>query len=464
MNRFLRILFMACLFLSAGAFQIGRAEARMVSVGLSIGKASIQVSSSSSITATDAGGKRHSIGTSAVFRSSGKGSASLGSRTFHLPVTLSSGHPLSFNGRRYRGTFRILGGNSGITLVNVLDLEDYLRGVLKMEVNPAWAMEAVKAQAVVSRTYALRSIQQNNGKNGYDLGDSVLSQVYRGMNAEDKRADEAIRATKGIVVKYGGSVAFTPFHSDSGGATADVSTVWGGAIPYLSGVKEPFPVSSPNSTWEARLSRAQVEKALRQSGADVGSLRELRIGDADPFGRANTLTAVGTKGTKQVKSHSFRMAAGSTVIKSTSFSLASPSAGTFPAPLPVPVPRTERQKLPAKEVPTSNTPMTASEESRLTALTEQGVFNSEELMDMLMNPEKRKGYLIRALRTTRPVQPSPEPLPSFPSAGDSFVFRGKGWGHGVGLSQWGAKNMAEKGWDYRKIIQHYYPGTVVGSM
>ena len=158
------------------------------------------------------------------------------------------------------------------------------------------------------------------------------------------------------------------------------------------------------------------------------------------------------------------MAAGSTVIKSTSFSLASPSAGTSPVPLPVPVPRTERQKLPAKEIPTSNTPMSASEEGQLTALTEQGVFNSEELMDMLMNPEKRKGYLIRALRTTRPVQPSPEPLPSFPSAGDSFVFRGKGWGHGVGLSQWGAKIMAEKGWDYRKIIQHYYPGTVVGSM
>ena len=465
MNRFFRILFMIFLFLSAGVFQIGRAEAKMVSVGLSIEKASIKVSSSSSITATDARGKRHPIGTSAVFRSSGKGSASVGSRTFHLPVTLSSGHPLSFNGRRYRGTFRILRGKSGITLVNVLDLEDYLRGVLKMEVNPARHMEVFKAQAVVARTYALRSIQQNNGKNGYDLGDSVLSQVYRGMNAEDKRADEAIRATKGVVVKYSGSVAFTPFHSDSGGATADVSTVWGGTIPYLRGVKEPFPPSSPNSTWEARLSRAQVEKALRQSGADVGSLRALRIGDVDPFGRSNTLTAVGTKGTKHVKSHSFRMAAGSTVIKSTSFSLASPSAGTSPVPLPVPVPRTEKQKqLPAKEVPTSNTPMSASEERQLTALTEQGIFNSEELMDMLMNPEKRKGYLIRALRTTRPVQPSPGPLPAFPSTGGSFVFRGKGWGHGVGLSQWGAKKMAEKGWDYKKIIQHYYPGTTVGSM
>ncbi len=110
-----------------------------------------------------------------------------------------------------------------------------------MEINPAWPMEAVKAQAIVSRTYALRSMRQNNGKNGFDLRDSVLSQVYRGINAEDKRADQAISATRGIVVFHGGNLAFTPFHSDSGGATADVTAVWGGSMPYLRGVNEPIP-------------------------------------------------------------------------------------------------------------------------------------------------------------------------------------------------------------------------------
>ena len=113
-------------------------------------------------------------------------------------------------------------------------------------------------------------------------------------------------------------------------------------------------------------------------------------------------------------------------------------------------------------MPTSNTPMSVSEERQLTALTEQGVFNSEELMDMLLNPEKRKGYLIRALRTRKPETPSRPSVPQSPSGG--FVFRGKGWGHGVGLSQWGAKTLAEKGWDHKKIIRFYFPGVTLGKM
>lgn len=442
-----------------------RSEGRTVSVGLSISRPSVAVSSASAIGAKDGSGKTYSLGKSCEIKASGKGSVSAGGRTLRLPVNLTSKSPLSFNGRRYRGSFRVIGDGGGITLVNVLNLEDYLRGVIKMEIDPKWHPEAVKAQAIVSRTYALRNILQNKGKKGYDLQDSVMSQVYRGINAEDKRADQAINATRGIVVRYGGSLAFTPFHSDSGGATADVSTVWGGAMPYLKGVGEPVPSSSPNSTWEARLSPSQVESALRQAGADVGALRELKIGEKDAFGRATTLVAVGSGGTKTVKSHAFRMAAGSTVIKSTAFSIASASgAGSSPAmPLPLPASPALKSSGSAKDVPTSDTPMTTAEERQLTALTEQGVFTSEDLMDMLMNPKKRKGYLIRALRTRRPELNSPTSAPQTTSQG-GLVFRGRGWGHGVGLSQWGAKALAEQGWDCRKIILHYFPGVTLGKM
>ena len=462
MLRTLRVPFAVLIFLFI-LLPSFRADAGMVSVGLSIGQSAVRISSASVMTAADGAGKRHSIGSSAEFRAAGAGTVSAGNRSFRLPVTISGKAPLSFNGRRYRGTFRIISSGSGITLVNVLDLEEYLRGVLKMEINPAWPMEAVKAQAIVSRTYALRSMRQNNGKNGFDLRDSVLSQVYRGINAEDKRADQAISATRGIVVFHGGNLAFTPFHSDSGGATADVTAVWGGSMPYLRGVNEPYPPSSPTAQWEVHLSAAQVEDALRQAGADVGPLRDLRIGETDAFGRANTLVAVGARGTQTVKSHAFRMAAGSTVIKSTSFTITSRGGAPTPS-MPLPLP--SRTPPPAagggKDVPTSNTPMSAAEERQLTALTEQGVFNAEELMDMLLNPEKRKGYLIRALRTRRPETPSQPSVPSSPSGG--FVFRGKGWGHGVGLSQWGAKTLAEKGWDHKKIIQFYFPGVTLGKM
>lgn len=100
----------------------------------------------------------------------------------------------------------------------------------------------------------------------------------------------------------------------------------------------------------------------------------------------------------------------------------------------------------------------------LTELTEKGVFNAEELMDMLLNPDKRKGYLIRALRTVRPEIPAqPQPQPVGSSSGQ-FHFRGKGWGHGVGLSQWGAKALADQGWDFKKILSFYYPGTKLERM
>ncbi len=443
------------------------AWAQIVSVGLVVGQPSLSVSSVSAITAVDGSGKKQVLGTAAAFRMSGSNSVVVGNRTFRLPITLSSRHALAFDGRRYRGTFRLIASGSGMTLINALDLEEYLRGVLKMEVNPAWSMEALKAQAIISRTYALRSVFQNSGKGGYDLRDSVMSQVYRGMNAEDPKTDEAIRATKGMVLKYGSEIAFTPFHSHSGGATADVSTVWGGNMPYLKGVNESFRTESPHSSWEARLTVAQVEEALRSAGVNVGRLQELRVEQTDSFGRATTLRAIGTIGSQTLKSHSFRMAAGSNIIRSTVFTIA--SAGTAsPAPAalpPLPQPNVQPSSSPgATNVPTSLTPMNAAEERMLTELTEKGVFNAEELMDMLLNPDKRKGYLIRALRTVRPEIPAqPQPQPVGSSSGQ-FHFRGKGWGHGVGLSQWGAKALADQGWDFKKILSFYYPGTKLERM
>jgi stage II sporulation protein D len=112
--------------------------------------------------------------------------------------------------------------------------------------------------------------------------------------------------------------------------------------------------------------------------------------------------------------------------------------------------------------------MTPSEERQLIILTEQGVFNAEELMDMLLNPGKRKGYLLRALRQPRPAKPSQAPSPLLPdlgpsgATGDLYLFSGKGWGHGVGMSQWGAKALADSGWTCEQILRFYYPGTVLG--
>lgn len=98
----------------------------------------------------------------------------------------------------------------------------------------------------------------------------------------------------------------------------------------------------------------------------------------------------------------------------------------------------------------------------LIAFTQQGVFNTEELMDMLIKPHRRGFYLRKALEkqsgVVAPVKAS-SPVQSF--TGGRVTFTGRGWGHGVGLSQWGAKSLAEVGWDYKRILKHYFPGTVL---
>jgi stage II sporulation protein D len=134
------------------------------------------------------------------------------------------------------------------------------------------------------------------------------------------------------------------------------------------------------------------------------------------------------------------------------------------APAPIQPAASLSRPVALADVPTSLTPLSAAEESRLTELTAQGAFNAEELMDMLMNPDKRKGYLIRALRTQMPEVPSvPVPQPVTVPHGQ-FVFRGTGWGHGVGMSQWGAKALADQGYDFKKILLFYYPGTRLDGM
>jgi len=375
---------------------------------------------------------------------------------------------MMFGKTRFRGNIRISGAPDGLAVINVVDSETYLRGVLKMEANPAWPNEALKAQAIVSRTYALRRISGSNGRE-YDVSDSIESQVYRGVNAEDPRCDAAIRSTQGIVLSYGGSIAFTPFHSDSGGNTADIRDVWGGSYPYLSALKEPVSYASPNSAWKRQLSASEIESILLRLKKSVGRISNVSVQAADSAGRAVTLLFSGSGGRVSVKAHDFRMAAGPSVIKSTLFTITPNGSPAVASAAPTSKPRQEeiaggrQTSAKPRSIPLSTTPMSFREEQALMTLTEQGAFSTEELLDMLKRPETRKGYLIEAInrskdsnnpRVVTPTEPNSES-----GGGQSFLFTGKGWGHGVGMSQWGAKAMAEAGWSHKEILRHYYPGT-----
>jgi stage II sporulation protein D len=434
-----------------------------VKVGVADGVASGKVSGEGLIF-TDAKGKKGSVRNGAVIKASG-GGLSVGNAVLALPVTAVAKSGLGWEKVRYRGRIVFVRAGSGFTVINEIDLENYIRGVLKMEMGADWPPEALKAQAVLARTYAVRN-RGRFGKRGYDFDAGENSQVYRGVNAEDPRTDKAVAQTAGMILTWDGQAADVFYHSDSGGATADVSQVWGGSRPYLQVRKEAVEYTSPNSTWQTSLSQQQVSSILAKMKQNVGNVQSVAIALLDNAGRAVQLKFTGDRGAATVKAHDFRMAAGSRVIKSTNFQISRSGAAAVTATAPAqtapqPDPATPRPSKPSGD--------------DLIEMTRAGIFTSVELIDMLTHPEKRAEYKAIGYErmkergdvppdpAAKPEPPAANPTPPPQTGSGDFVFTGRGWGHGVGLSQWGAKAMAERGVKCEDILSHYFPGTKIGK-
>jgi stage II sporulation protein D len=171
----------------------------------------------------------------------------------------------------YRGAIRLSAGGGRLLLVNVVELEDYLRGVVPAEVPPRFAPEAIKAQAIAARTYALSRLGRHQDI-GCDLCDGVHCQVYLGADAEDPRVDEAIAATAGLIVTYDGKPIDAVYHDSCGGMTASNEEVWSGPpIPYLRSVPDqidgaPACARGPHATWTSKASQRAVAAALADHG------------------------------------------------------------------------------------------------------------------------------------------------------------------------------------------------------
>jgi stage II sporulation protein D len=434
------------------------ASSRQVRIGLETGVLSGKIDSSSAVRVSDASGGFFSPGSGANVEFAG-GEILVNGKRVSLPASFESSQGfLRWNGKPYRGSILLVPHRNGFSVVNVLDVESYLRGVLKIEVNPNWPMEALKAQAVIARTYALRQAGRH-GSEGFDLCASTHCQAYRGMAAEDPRLDRAIAETRGIVVVYGSGLAQTYYFADGAGWTADVSSVWGGGTPYLTCRPEPVFYETPHSRWKASLSQETLQKIMNTLRQPVGSILEIRPLQKDAGNRVTLLEVKGTSGSATVKGHSFRMAAGSNLIRSTLFDVSPAFGSTVSNP-------------PRKTLTEPSVPIGAQGEDPLIVLTKQGAFTSGELMDMLLHPEKKADYLKKALTKgeakTPVILPGPvppaSPAPFNGTVPPSFEFQGKGWGHGVGLSQWGAKALAENGWKFEAILEHYFPGTTLRTI
>lgn len=242
--------------------------------------------------------------------------------------------------------------------INVIALEDYLAAVLGGEMPPAFPPEALKAQAVASRTYALEKKIAAFGE-PFHLGASVLHQVYGGIGREAERTVEAVRATRGEVLTYEMSPIEAYFHASCGGRTESGLAALGRSLPYLQSVECPC-VRGGKSEWELTLEAGEFSSLFKAAGVpSVAVQKRTRTGRAKEV-------VIGPG--RVVDAAQFRRQVGYTRLKSLWFDVE-------------------------------------------------------------------------------------------PGAGREVKFRGRGYGHGAGLCQWGAKAMAEGGASYREILEHYYPGT-----
>ena len=407
------------------------------------------------LTMTDAEGRLANLGDSAEISVS-NGNVMIMGNAFLMPVRISGAGLLQFKGRSYRGAFLI---TQRAGLLNVLDVEEYLCGVLPAEVGANWHDEALRTQAICARTYVLKQ-SMNRAEKGYDVVDTDADQVYKGAGVETAKTNKAVASTAGEVLTYGKDLAFTYFHSDSGGHTADIADVWGQTgIPYLSGVPEIVNYKSPVSVWNAKVSAQKIQSAVKKvTGTDIGAISEVQVSEVDEGGRAITMTFIGSNGSKSMRASQFRLAVSPREIKSTMFT---PSGGAFTVNN-----TTTPSGIVTQRKPQSSTSLTFEEEQGIAKMASEGVFTTTELVDMITNPDKRKKYYeIGIGRAGKQSTPSKKPRSkygySIERVGNDFIFYGRGWGHGVGMCQWGAMAMAEQGYTAEKILAHYYPGTSV---
>jgi stage II sporulation protein D len=239
------------------------------------------------------------------------------------PVTITGGSSTCMRGAAengvrdgaYRGRMVLERDGAGVLAVNHASLEHYLYGVVPAEMPSTWPAEALAAQAVVARSYALRSIRTAAA---FDVYADVRSQVYRGVTGEADASTAAVRATRARVVLAGEEVAQTFFFSTSGGRTAANEEEWGGTpISYLRSVEDPHDDLSPYHTWQARFREREAARELR--GLTSGEFESLAVASRTESGRAATVDIVGSGGTNTVPAATIRARLG---LRSTWFDVA----------------------------------------------------------------------------------------------------------------------------------------------
>lgn len=219
---------------------------------------------------------------------------------------------------RVSGVVQLVRRGKRRLLINRVDLEEYVKGVVPAEVNSTWHPEMLKVQAVATRTYAMYQRMLNSTR-AYDVAAGIQDQVYRGRQGIDARVIAAVESTRGMVVTYQGAPIYAAFSSTAAGQTEDAMTVWSKDLPYLKGVECPFDIESPYYQWSASVKIETLEKNLRQQGFSVGKISAIGPQSYSRAGRVATLRVMHSNGELVIRGEDLRKAVGYTIVPSTQF-------------------------------------------------------------------------------------------------------------------------------------------------
>ena len=270
--------------------------------------------------------------------------------------------------RWFRGRTLVVPTGNGLTAVNWVDLEEYLYSVIGGEMNSSWPEEALKAQAIAARTYALYERERQRRNPVYDLGDSPDRwQIYKGISSESPKTYNAADQTAGKILTYNNQIILSVFHACSGGHTENVEDVWSTRVPYLRAVPDFDQKIKDQKIKECNWTKTFTPREISARISGIGNVKEMIIENVSPFRSVKTLKIIGDKGTKILQGEEVRTAL---KINSTRF---------------------------------------------------------------IVNKD----------------------------ANGSFILQGLGFGHGLGMSQWGAYELAKRGANHLQILGYYYQGVAL---
>jgi len=280
------------------------AESAISSLGL-VGAASVNAGTSNTIAVTI-------TGTNRIIFEFDRGTTPLGI----MPRTSGGKAETWYKGLRYNGSFQYSRrGGAELTVVNVVDIEDYVKGILPYEMNNAWPIEALKAQALCARTYGMSNLNRHSS-DGADLCVLEHCQVYKGRGAANERTDQAVNETAGIYVTYNNRLAQTFFASTNGGASENVENVWAESIPYLRGVVDPYEADIvskvSNYYWTIKYTPAQLTDRLKSriTGFSLSTIASMRVSKYSATGNAIEVTLTDVNGKSMTLSRRSQLLAG----------------------------------------------------------------------------------------------------------------------------------------------------------